>query len=163
MNAKDRKRLTAILANADALLNGDFRGNGIRDIDVLEALIADVHAALGNAEPIETQLLIARDVRCDCGKLGHYLNHLKGCAVLIANFKARTADGVEITDGLAVWDYDLRPGYVNLKRLSDDGWFEVCQHGSSRGSMMDAERVVTRHPSTHQLACDALSLKEELS
>lgn len=150
MNAKDRKRLIAILANANALLNAGDQGNGIRDIDVIEALIADVSAALGNADPIETQLLVARDVRCDCGKGSNYLYHFKGCAVLIANFKARTADGVEITHGLPVWDYDLRPGYVNLKRLGDDNWFEVSGDGVSRGSLMNAERVCVRHPRTGQ-------------
>lgn len=160
MNAKDRKRLTAILANANALLNAGDQHNGIRDIDVVEALIADVSAALGNCEPSETAKLVARDVACDCGKGSNYLNHFKGCAVLIAKFDHRTSDGHLITDGMEVWDYNLTPGYVCLKRLGDDGWFEVVSKpGLPRGTMMNADRVCVRHPSTRQLASDALKGK----
>lgn len=159
MNAKDRKRLTAILANANALMNAGNQGNTITSTDIIEALIADVSAALGNGEPTETAELVSRDVACTCGK-SIYLTHFKGCAVLVANFRARTADGHSITDGLAVWDYDLRPGYVSFKRLGEDGWFEVLHSkDDERGSMMNAERVCVRHPSSGQFASDALKGK----
>lgn len=92
--------------------------------------------------------------RCDCPNPEEF--HYRGCAFLIENFKAFTADNVEITDGMAVWDYNLRPGFVSLKYLSDDGWFSVCAPGEVRASTMNAERVWTRHPRTGDLASNVL-------
>lgn len=62
----------------------------------------------------------------------------------------RTADGVDIVDGLIVWTNEMRPGVVRLDRYrtSDDGWFDVeCPpDGSGRGRrvMQNGERVATR-------------------
>jgi len=71
-----------------------------------------------------------------------------------------TANGVQITDGLAVWDYDLRAGRVDfhLSRVTSphfDGWFTVVHQGGGR-SLMNGERLTTRHPFTGQPASDAL-------
>lgn len=63
----------------------------------------------------------------------------------------RTADGVEITDGLRVWDYNLRRGTVDLSRLGTDGWFHV-QTDEGGCSLMNAERVCVRHPFTRETA-----------
>jgi hypothetical protein len=64
----------------------------------------------------------------------------------------RTANGVLITDGLRVWDYDRKPGTVDLvrSRVDDqywDGWFDVR---SDRGgySTMNGERLTTVDPFT---------------
>ena len=75
----------------------------------------------------------------------------------------RTLDHVQITDGLAVWDYNLDRGFVRLDfdREGDyaiggpkwDGWFEVvAAPGDRLGSLMNGERVWTRHPSTGEKA-----------
>lgn len=59
----------------------------------------------------------------------------------------RTADGVEIVDGMRVWDYNLDAGVVDLSRLDSGGWFDVKTDGGGR-SYMNAERVCVRHPFT---------------
>jgi hypothetical protein len=61
-----------------------------------------------------------------------------------------TADGVEITHGMRVWDYDLRKGTVDLSTLRD-GWFYVNGDNGGR-SLMNAERVCVRHPFTKESA-----------
>ncbi|WP_460866590.1 ubiquitin family protein [Nocardioides pakistanensis] len=71
----------------------------------------------------------------------------------------RTADGVEIVDGLAVWDYDLgrgtvrlpRDGYNGVDSPTWDGWFDVVGDDGAR-TLMNGERVVTRHPVTREPA-----------
>jgi hypothetical protein len=71
-----------------------------------------------------------------------------------------TADGVEITVGLLVWDYDLRPGVVTEVDHSFEGtpdgplgivaWHMVerCDGGGS--GMFDGSRMCTTHPTTHE-------------
>jgi hypothetical protein len=70
----------------------------------------------------------------------------------------RTADGVPIVDGLRVWDYNLDRGVVDLSNarrmvqyVPSDGWFDVRLDGGGK-SLMNAERVVTRHPVTRETA-----------
>lgn len=72
--------------------------------------------------------------------------------------RMRTADGVLITDGLRVWDYDLNRGVVDLsnarfmvKYAPSDGWFNVRLDAGGR-SLMNAERVCVRHPFTRESA-----------
>lgn len=158
MNKRDRANLELIVKLAEQLLNAGDTGSGILNIDVLEATLADIGSALNGKTPFELQKLTARDEaqkQCTCPHAKSF--HFKGCAVLLANFKARTADGFEIKDGMAVWDYNLDPGYVSLKLLGDDGWFEVVKNqGDRRGTLMNYERVYVRHPSTGKLASDAL-------
>lgn len=66
----------------------------------------------------------------------------------------RTANGVQITDGLRVWDYDLKSGSVDFAETARfgrsywDGWFRVRVDGAERTSMMNGERITTRHPFT---------------
>jgi len=68
----------------------------------------------------------------------------------------RTADRVVITDGLAVWDYNLNPGRVVLSTMDGDGWFNVDTINAGR-SLMNGERVTTVLPRTGQSATDALT------
>lgn len=68
----------------------------------------------------------------------------------------RTADGVEITDGLWVWDNDLRLGTVDFaksrpERETWDGWFYV-RHATTGWSLVNGERMATRHPFTGEVA-----------
>ena len=72
----------------------------------------------------------------------------------------RTADGVVIADGLAVWDYNLQAGRVNfrLSRVGSphfDGWFTIV-HPDGAISLMNGERMATVHPFTRHCAEDAL-------
>lgn len=61
-----------------------------------------------------------------------------------------TADAVRVTEGLRVWDNDLKPGTVwveggdtDLDRW--DGWFRVlCDDGET--ALVNGERMTTRHP-----------------
>lgn len=62
-----------------------------------------------------------------------------------------TSDGVEIVNGLRVWDYNLETGVVDLTHLDSGGWFDVVLDGGGK-SYMNAERVCTRHPYTHESA-----------
>jgi hypothetical protein len=75
----------------------------------------------------------------------------------------KTIDGHKITDGLRVWDYDLRPSVVDVKgtKWADpksefhkywDGWFEMRTIDGKRSSTMNGERMWVRHPSTGKLA-----------
>jgi len=84
----------------------------------------------------------------------------------------KSADGHNLHNGLAVWDYDLKLGTVNLNNAHFDGtshdpervWFDV-EHPKMPGdlsshphsSLMNGERVVLRHPTTRQLADEALN------
>lgn len=66
----------------------------------------------------------------------------------------RTADGVEITDGLRVWDNDLRSGVVDfaacpINHAYWDGWFAI-KHDEGGYSMVNGERMTTRHPFTRE-------------
>lgn len=62
-----------------------------------------------------------------------------------------TSDGVTITDGMRVWDYNLRAGTVDLSRLDSQGWFNVKTDNGDT-SYMNAERVCVRHPFTGKAA-----------
>lgn len=73
----------------------------------------------------------------------------------------RTVDRVTITDGLAVWDYNLTPGRVIMSTMDGEGWFNVYTINGDR-SLMNGERVITRHPSTGQSAAEALAAAEAL-
>jgi hypothetical protein len=69
-----------------------------------------------------------------------------------------TADGVEIVDGLWVWDYDLHRGRVDfaatlgLNSPHFDGWFRIRRHDTPGHSLMNGERLSTRHPATREPA-----------
>lgn len=161
MNKRDRANLELIVKLAEQLLNTGDTGSGIRNIDVLEATLADIGSALNGKSPFELQKLTARDEaqsKCACPTPNTF--HYSGCDVLVASFNGSTADGYPITDGMEVWDYNLEPGIVNLSRLGDDGWFEVRKPGAHRGISMNAERVCVRHPSTGQTASDALKARK---
>ena len=73
-----------------------------------------------------------------------------------------TVDGVEITDGLVVWDYDLdlsRVSFADTTGMDStwgfDGWFGLRTVADNRRKLMNGERMVTVHPSTRQRAADA--------
>ena len=78
----------------------------------------------------------------------------------------RTVDGVEITDGLWVWDYDLDLSRVSLADTTGmdsdhfDGWFGLWSFGGRR-KLMNGERMVTVHPFTRQLAADAARERQQ--
>lgn len=69
-----------------------------------------------------------------------------------------TADGIEITDGLWVWDCDLRRGQVDFAQTIGfdsphfDGWFRVRRYNAPGHSLMNGERLTTRHPATREPA-----------
>jgi hypothetical protein len=74
-----------------------------------------------------------------------------------------TADGVEITDGLVVWDYDMDLSRVSLADTTGmdspwgfDGWFGLRTVSDNRRKLMNGERMVTVHPFTRQRAADAV-------
>lgn len=62
----------------------------------------------------------------------------------------KTADGVEIVEGLVVFTNEMQVGVVRLgrHRASDDGWFDVeyapDADGYSRRVMQNGDRVATR-------------------
>jgi len=80
----------------------------------------------------------------------------------------RTLDGVEIRDELRVWDYDLKPGWIDLGGRVDfetnqntgevSMWFDVVRDnadgtpgvrpavGRGNVSTMSHDRVWVRHP-----------------
>lgn len=76
----------------------------------------------------------------------------------------RTIDGVQITHGLRVWDYDLKRRTVDVEGTSWadpssdfhkywDGWFEMrTLDGDRFCSKMNGERMWTRHPRTGEQA-----------
>lgn len=68
-----------------------------------------------------------------------------------------TADGVQITDGLIVLDYDYEVTRIdfsnprsNFESKYWDGWF-YC----ANGSLMNGERVTTRDPQTRRKLTEA--------
>src|SRR5882757_4473269 len=67
----------------------------------------------------------------------------------------RTDNGVLITDGLRVWDYDWKAGTVTFGDSPAfggelwNGWFRVHRDDGSQASM-NGERLTTVHPSTRQ-------------
>jgi hypothetical protein len=65
----------------------------------------------------------------------------------------KTADGVDIVEGLRVWDNNLNRGVVHLPAdylRGDTEWFEVLVDMDSKGNpksgwdLMDKTRVATR-------------------
>lgn len=69
----------------------------------------------------------------------------------------KTANGVEITHGLRVWDNDLACGSVDLSSLKSDGWFDVVREDGRR-VLMNAERVTTVHPFSGEVPSPAVSV-----
>jgi hypothetical protein len=74
-----------------------------------------------------------------------------------------TADGIGITDGLVVWDYDLdlsRVSFADTTGMDSqwgfDGWFGLRTVEGDRRKLMNGERMVTVHPFTRQRAADAI-------
>lgn len=76
---------------------------------------------------------------------------------------AITLDGVEVVDGLRVWDYDLRRAVVDAKGTQDahsesqyhqywDGFFEMRTPEGERSSSMTGDRMWTKHPTTGEPA-----------
>jgi hypothetical protein len=60
--------------------------------------------------------------------------------------RMKTADGVTITDGLKVWDYNGEQTTVDLTasridRYYWDGWFRTANHG-----LFNGERLSVRKP-----------------
>ena len=79
-----------------------------------------------------------------------------------------TLDGVEVKQGLVVWDYDLRVRVVGERNdlyredlglpLSEDPWYVMTDPATgNRGSDMNCSRMWVRHPSTRQPAQDAMT------
>lgn len=66
-----------------------------------------------------------------------------------------TLDGVPVTPGLAVWDYNLRPTRVLKPCSHTPGWWDTAN-----GGMFNGERMWTRHPATGQPAAEALPANE---
>lgn len=74
-----------------------------------------------------------------------------------------TIDGAEITDGLVVWDYNLRRAVVDVAGTSWadptseyheywDGWFDMRTVNGGRSSTMNGQRMWVRHPTTGEEA-----------
>lgn len=63
---------------------------------------------------------------------------------------------VRITDGLRVWDNDLRSGAVDfaetgrMSRLYWDGWFYVRRDDGKGWDLVNGERMAVRHPFTRE-------------
>lgn len=57
----------------------------------------------------------------------------------------KTADGVDIVEGMPVITNEMQAGLVRLDRYraSDDGWFDV-EYADGRRVMQNGERVATR-------------------
>jgi hypothetical protein len=69
----------------------------------------------------------------------------------------RTLDGVEITDGLRVWDYNMNRVLVSLdgRQWEENGklWFDCRNEWTGMlASLMSNDRVWVRHPSTGEWA-----------
>ncbi|MFI5840566.1 hypothetical protein ACIA8K_12740 [Catenuloplanes sp. NPDC051500] len=72
----------------------------------------------------------------------------------------RTANGVEITQGLKCWDYNLRLCSVDVdaSRVDEewwDGWFRTRTPEGRQADRFNGERLCTVHPMTRQRAEDA--------
>jgi hypothetical protein len=75
-----------------------------------------------------------------------------------------TLDGYPIEQGLRVWDYDLKPGYIDLADTQPYDWQPSAAHPGQRSlwfhvvrdhggrSNMNAERVWVIHPYDHKRA-----------
>jgi hypothetical protein len=83
----------------------------------------------------------------------------------------RTIDGIPITKGLRVWDYDLRAGTVVADEhdgdhgFEDQHWYRVCrdlnEDGTGGGySIMDGTRMWVAHPTTGDRAPEGPAIPE---
>lgn len=67
-----------------------------------------------------------------------------------------TIDGYEVTEGMRVWDYDLRRAVVGPPQKygnpAEPTWYDMFTPEGGRSSMMDAKRMWVRHPSTGEAA-----------
>lgn len=64
----------------------------------------------------------------------------------------RTADGVEIVEGLVVFTNEMRTGVVRAGHRSyEEGWFDV-EYADGRRVMMNGDRVATRFEGRDALA-----------
>jgi hypothetical protein len=79
-----------------------------------------------------------------------------------------TLDGVKVTQGLLVWDYDLRVRMVGERNdlyrkdlglpLAADPWYTMTDPVTGhRGSDMNCSRMWANHPSTGEPAVKAAS------
>jgi len=80
---------------------------------------------------------------------------------MVTNNWWKTIDGVEIVDGLRVWDYNLDIAVVDVVGTKAyhanhpeywDGWFEMKDPDGNRSSTMNGERMWVRHPTTGEKA-----------
>ena len=97
-------------------------------------------------DPANTRLLVALYVRLQDGK-----------PEPVSPANDTTIDGVPVTLGMRVWDYDLRPvTVVEVEHLDPHtgAWWYRCQRtaGQGPGHMFDAKRMWHRHPSTGRTA-----------
>lgn len=74
-----------------------------------------------------------------------------------------TADGIEIVDGLVVWDYDMdlsRVSFADTTGMDSawgfDGWFGLLTVSEGQLKLMNGVRMTTVHPFTGQRAADAV-------
>lgn len=78
-----------------------------------------------------------------------------------------TIDGYPVTQGMRVWDYDLRPAIVGEPNKygnpSEPTWYEMTKLDGSRSSSMDAKRMWYRHPSTRKTVDERERTEEVLS
>lgn len=69
----------------------------------------------------------------------------------------RTSDGIEVVDGLRVWDYNMDVGAVDFSTTREigsewfDGWYDVKLDKGGK-SFMNGERLRTVHPFNHKPA-----------
>ena len=83
--------------------------------------------------------------------------------------KIYTADGVQATNGMPVWDYDMNLMVVDLTnakfggatKLAKDVWFDCKTPLGARGSLMNGERICTVHPFSRQSAAEAYAATSE--
>jgi len=168
--AETPKSITGHQASSHSRRGAECRicGHPVADheeVDVTESLsVAYWTGTVYGATPDEARIQVVKarlatvpvTPGCECPTPDAF--HYRGCPVMVAEYKGFTSDRVEITDGLAVWDYNLDPGYVALSQLGSDGWFNVVRNpGDRNGSLMNAERVCVRHPYSGQLAFEALA------
>jgi hypothetical protein len=109
-----------------------------------EARYVDALTAAGWTIPVDcsARILVALYVRLMDGK-----------AEPLSPANDTTIDGVPVTLGMRVWDYDLRPvTVVEVEHLDphSGAWWYRCQRtaGQGPGHQFDAKRMWFRHPST---------------